>query len=220
VNQEFRARLAREISAESLYDEGIEAARNACAAGASPAAAAITAAAFYDNPLTGAPALRALMKRIAALPLDRAAWLSSLAGAPHPETGDPGFTPGFGFVSPGEASAVVGALHRLLVPWKPDTRTRSAFFLAHRAAITQVAGPLNVSGLCALFFVDHDVALDEAEALFLVLRIEPAIREGQRARKAGLSAFPFYEFPYAYEGTAPEVRSYDVPSLMKEVGLV
>ena len=220
MNHDWRARLAREISSEGLYDEGIEAARNACAAGASVAAAAITAAAFYDNPLTGVPALRASMKRLVDLPLERGAWLSALAGAPHPETGDPGFTPGFGFVSPAEASAVVGALHRLLVPWKAETRSRSAFFLAHRAAIMQVAGPLNVAGLCALSFVDHDVPVDEAEALFLVLRIEPAIREGQRARRAGLSAFPFYEFPYTYEGTAPEVRSYDVQKLMKEVGLV
>ena len=220
MNDDWRAKLARELASEELYDEGIEAARNACAAGASSAAAAITAAAYYDNPLTGAPALRALMKRLATLPLDRAAWLAALAGAPHPETGDPAFTPGFGFVSPGEASAVVGALHRLLVPWKTEARSRSAFFLAHRTAIAQVAGPLNVAGLCALFFVDHAVPSDEAEALFFVMRIEPAIREAQRARKAGLSAFPFYEFPYAYEGTAPEVRSYDVPSLMKEVGLV
>jgi hypothetical protein len=219
LNDEWRGRLARELCGEELYDEGVEAARNACVGGAPIAVAAIAAAAFYDNPLTGAPALCALMARLADLPLERAAWRDALANAPHPETGDDGFTPGFGFVSPGEASAVLGALKRLLTPWQAATRSRSAFFLAHRAAITQVSGPLNATGLCALFFTDHGVALDDAEPLFLLLRIEPALREAQRIRRTGLPALPFYEHNYVYEGTAPDMRTYDVRSLMAQVGL-
>ena len=219
MNQDWRCRLARALSSEELHDEGVEAARNACVAGASIAAAAITAAAFYDNPLTGGPALRALMERLAQLPLERDVWRKALAGAPHPETSDEGFTPGFGYVSAAEATAIVGALRRLLVPWQRASRSRSAFFLAYHAAITQVSGPLNVAGLCALFFLDHEVSLDEAETLFLVLRLEPALREAQRARKAGIAALPFYEHSYSYEGTAPAVRTHDVERLMKELGL-
>ncbi|HEX4339578.1 MAG TPA: hypothetical protein VH062_26910 [Polyangiaceae bacterium] len=220
MSPEWRTRLAQELASEDLYDEGVEASRNACVAGASIGAAAVTAAAFYDNPLTGAPAVRALMMRLADLPLDREAWRTALTGAPHPDTGDDDFTPGFGYVAPSEASAIVGALRRLLVPWQPATRSRSAFFLAHRAAITQMSGQLNVAGFCALFFLDHAVTPEDAEALFLVLRLEPALREAQRTRKVGLAALPFYEHPYSYEGTAPEVRTYDVERLMREVGLV
>jgi hypothetical protein len=219
VNDECRGRLAGELSREELFDEGVEAARNACVAGASVAAAAVTAAAFYDNPLTGVPALRSLMDRLVELPLERAVWLRALARAAHPETGDEGFSPGFGFVSPSEATAVLGALKRLLTPWHAVRRSCSAFFLAHRAAITQVSGPLNITGLCAFFLTDHGVSPEDAEGLFLVLRIEPALREAQRTRRLGLPALPFYEHPYVYEGSAPVMRTYDVQRLMEEVGL-
>ncbi|HMA91428.1 MAG TPA: hypothetical protein VKP30_02035, partial [Polyangiaceae bacterium] len=61
-------RLRRDLTKAILYDEGIEAARNACAGGASIASAAITAAAFYDSPLDGIHALRACMDSLQSLP--------------------------------------------------------------------------------------------------------------------------------------------------------
>src|SRR5690348_16970803 len=104
------APLAAELARQALFDEGVEAARNACVAGAPTAAAVITAAAWYDNPLTGAPALLGCMALVSPLPLgDVTAWLDALRPAPHPTTGDPGFTPGFGFVSAAQAGAVVDA---------------------------------------------------------------------------------------------------------------
>ena len=80
-------RLWHELTQPACFDEGVEVARNACVAGASLAAAVISAGAYYDNPLSGVPALRACMKRLAVLPLELRAWQQALAPAPDPEAG-------------------------------------------------------------------------------------------------------------------------------------
>jgi hypothetical protein len=213
------ADLAKELAAEALFDEGVEAARNACVAGASIAAAAITAAAWYDNPLTGAPAVLACMARIRPLPFDVSHWIRALAPGPHPETGDPDFTPGFGFVHEPTAVAVRAALARLAATrgGRPG-RTKSAFFLEHGSAIA--AGCLNQAGLAALLFLDEGVPDADAERMFLVWRMETAIAEAQRARSAGLSSFPFFGDRFTYEGPRPPERTLDLVALRRELGLV
>lgn len=215
------ADLAHELSAQALFDEGVEAARNACVAGASIAAAAITAAAWYDNPLTGVPALLGCMARIEPLPFDVARWIDALRPGPHPETGDPDFTPGFGFVAKPAADAVRAACTRLAAArGGPPPRPRSAFFLEHARAIQAAVGSLNQAGLAALLFVDHGVEKAEAERTFLVWRLETAIAQAQRARSAGLASFPFFGDRYAYEGSRPPERTLDLAALRLELGLV
>jgi hypothetical protein len=213
--------LAKELGAEALFDEGVEAARNACVAGASIAAAAITAAAWYDNPLTGAPAVLACMARIRPLPFDVSEWVRALAPGRHPETGDPDFTPGFGFVQEPAAAAVRAALARLATTrgGRPG-RAKSAFFLEHGSAIAAAAGSLNQAGLAALLFLDDGVPDAEAERMFLLWRMDTAIAEAQRARSAGLSSFPFFGDRFTYEGTRPPERTLDLMALRRELGLV
>jgi hypothetical protein len=212
------ADLANELAAVALFDEGVEAARNACVAGASIAAAAITAAAWYDNPLTGAPAVLACMARIRPLPFDASGWIQALAPGPHPETGDPSFTPGFGFVGEPAAVAVRAACARLAAA--RGGRARSAFFLEHGNAIAAAAGSLNQAGLAALIFLDDGITEIDAERMFLVLRIETAVAEAQRARSAGLSSFPFFGDRFTYEGHRPPERTLDLAALRRELGLV
>lgn len=215
------ADLAHELRAEALFDEGVEAARNACVAGASIAAAAITAAAWYDNPLTGAPAVLACMARIQPLPLDLACWVDALRAGPPPDTGDPHFTPGFGFVAEPVADAVRAACIRLVAAsGGQHGRRRSAFFIEHMRAIQAAVGSLNQAGLAALLFVDHGLEKAEAERTFLVWRIETAIGQAQHARSAGLASFPFFGDRYTYEGPRPPERTLDLATLRRELGLV
>jgi hypothetical protein len=215
------AGLASELAAGALFDEGVEAARNACVAGASIAAAAITAAAWYDNPITGAPAVLACMARIRPLPLDLSRWTEALRPAPHPETGDPDFTPGFGFIDERAAAAVRAACVRLVDSrGGPSHPARSAFFLEHESAIEAAAGCLNQAGLAALVFLDDRISAADAERMFLVWRIETAVAEAQRARTAGLSTFPFFGDRCTYEGDRPPERTLDLAALRRELGLV
>lgn len=222
MNREAESALATLLDTPALWDEGIEAARNACVAGAPLAAAAITAAAFYDNPLTGGRALRMLMHRLFAAPLARDSWLSLLAPAPHPETGDPAFVPGFGYIHERGESAVLSACRTL------HTLTRGprlGFYLENARVLSTALGALNVTGLCGLLFLDAQLNDDEAERNFMLLRLSPALAAAQRARKAGLGRFPFFENGYAYEGTWPETRmtepcsDLELGALKKAVGL-
>jgi hypothetical protein len=221
VSGGWRERLARELAGEALFDEGVEAARNACVAGASIAAAAITAAAWYDNPLTGVTALTRCMRQLEALPLDLEAWCLGLRGEIDPEIGDAPVTPGFGFVSAAQDESIRAACQRLVAAAGPgEDPARARFFLRHHAAIGAVSGPLNQAGLAALCFVDHGVDRDQAERWFMVWRIETAVAEAQRARQRGLAAFPFFTEQHVYEGARPApAPPWDMDDLMRKVGL-
>ena len=117
---EWRSLLASSLSDPALFDEGVEAARNACVAGASIAAAIMASAAWYSNPLTGAPALSACMQRLSDLAFDVEAWQQAFLPRPHPDTGDPDFSPGFGFVNATQASAIVDACTRIVTSARDD----------------------------------------------------------------------------------------------------
>ncbi|HMA93043.1 MAG TPA: hypothetical protein VKP30_10175 [Polyangiaceae bacterium] len=220
MTETWAIQLAHELSAVTLFDEGVEAARNACVAGASIAAAAITAAAWYDNPLTGVPALRDCMELLAALPLELEAWQTALAGRSHPETMDPNYTPGFGFVSELQAKAILESCKRLVAAcgFRPEA-AHSAYFLRHHQELFSTSGALNHVGLAALLFVDHHVGIEESERRFLVWRIEVAVEQAQLARRKGAKEFPFFSERYVYEGTSPPVRAFDMDELMQRVGL-
>jgi hypothetical protein len=208
------SRLAFELTRAETFDEGVEAARNACAAGASLAAAVITAGAYYDNPFTGAPALRACMQRLTGLPLDMAAWRSALEPRPH-DAGGVAMTPGFGFVATGREKAFFSVLGTYAGPGA----LRSRFVLEHREALARLAGPLNAAGLCALAFLDHDIDLDTAERQFWSLKIDIALREALAAQRAGVAAVPFGGVRYVYEGELPEPRRRDRRALLQRLGL-
>jgi hypothetical protein len=207
--------LWHELAQPACFDEGVEAARNACVAGASLAAAVISAGAYYDNPLTGAPALRAAMQRLAALPLELDAWLTALAPKLLPEASGVLVTAGFGFVSPGQDEVFYALLERQ-VARQPSARC--GFVLSQREAL-RPAGPLNAAGLCALVFLDHDVDLDTAERTFWSLKIDIALREALAAQRAGVAAIPFNGVRYVYEGELPPPRRRDRRELMRRLGL-
>jgi hypothetical protein len=209
-------RLSQQLTQPECFDEGVEVARNACVAGASLAAAVISAGAYYDNPLCGVPALRACMKRLAALPLELAAWQQALAPAPDPEVGGVFFTPGFGFVAPGQNEVFYSLLAGHVARERAAARCR--FVLEQRAALS-LAGPLNAAGLCALVFLDHDVDPDAAERHFWSLKIDVALREALAARRAGVASIPFGGVRYVYEGELPAPRRRDRRELMRRLGL-
>ncbi|MGC4087088.1 MAG: hypothetical protein QM756_04130 [Polyangiaceae bacterium] len=210
------ARLHRELGAAELFDAGVEAARNACVAGASLASAAITASAWYDNPLCGAGALRECMQRLGALPLELSAWIEAFSPRVHPETSDPDWVPGFGFVSLPQRGSVLRAAERLR---GCASGSRLGFFLEHQRAITALAGPLNGTGLAALVFSDHGLSLDDAERCFLLAHLDVALAQAASARRAGLAKFPFFTESYVYEGERPPLRQIDMQALMRQVGL-
>jgi len=212
-------RLAQELAEPVLFDEGVEAARNACVAGAPLASAAITASAWYANPLTGVPALRHCLELLLTLPLQLPAWQTALAARPHPETLDPAVSPGFGFCTALQARAVLGAAQRLRGLGSDSCRSRLGFFLEHQPAIGPHSGALNQAGLAALVFADHGFDLDRGEREFLMLRIAPALAEAAQARRGGVRVFPFFSEEYRYEGTRPPVRKRNLEALMREVGL-
>lgn len=211
--------LATELGHPGLADEGIEASRNACAAGASIAAAAITAAAYYDNPITGAGALRALMSRLGAVPIALDAWCEVLAPGIHPETNDPHFTPGFGFVTEHQAELVLAACRRITEQRLHPAPLRCRFMSEHQRVIANVAGPLNAAGLAALVFLDHGYDLEHAERHWLLCKVETALIEAQKARRAGIAAFPFSEDNYFYEGPRPSPAPFDMTEAMRRLGL-
>jgi hypothetical protein len=222
VKYEQERALAELLNTQALWDQGVEAARNACVAGAPLAAAAIAAAAYYDSPLVGGRALRALMQRLRAAPLQLERWRALLAPSAHPETGDADFVPGFGGISARGAQAILAGCHAL----QTITRgPRLAFYQQHAAALREHSGALNATGLCALVFLDAQLDDDSAERRFLLLRLEPALAAAQRARKAGLGRFPFFENGYAYEGAWPDTRTgepcseQELGALKKAVGL-
>jgi hypothetical protein len=210
----------RELSRPALFDEGVEAARNACVAGASTASAAITAAAYYDNPLTGAGALTACMHRLAGVPLDVEAWRRALEPIPEREgTADAPFTPGFGFVNTDQARAIRQALWALTRSDAGPSGGRRRFWLEHEAVLVPVAGALNVAGLMALACLDHELDVDAAERHFLCFRIETALAEAQAARRRGILAFPFLSQQYHYVGARPPPRTLDPRPLLAQLGL-
>jgi len=205
------------LAGELFVDEGIEAARNACVAGASLAAALSTAAAYYDNPFTGAPALRACMLRFGGLPLTLEAWLSEAARLAEDDRADVPFVPGFGFLLPARASVVLSECRRLIARGAAGLRCR--FVLEHHLALARAAGPLNATGVAALFFLDHGADIDVAERRFLLLRSELALMEAEKARRTGLHVFPFLSERHVYEGHTPPAVPLDVPALMQRLGL-
>jgi hypothetical protein len=220
MNAPWQARLAVELGARVLWDEGVEAARNACVAGASIAAAAISAAAYYDNPLTGIGALRACMSRLEALPLELPVWRAALGPRAYPELSAGEFSPGFGFVTPAQAEAVLEACRRLSADEPPRSAPRRSFWLEHNGQLSALTGPLNPAGLTALCFLDHGRDIEHAERLFLSWRTDTAVAEAQRARRAGLAAFPFLSDGFVYEGEWPAPpRPRDRAALLERLGL-
>ncbi|MFZ5889668.1 MAG: hypothetical protein ACOY0T_01255 [Myxococcota bacterium] len=212
--------LWRELSHPTLFDEGIEAARNACVAGASLAAGAITASAWYDNPLNGARALRESITRLRDLPCELQAWCARFAPTTHPETGDDDWSPGFGFVDASQAELLLEIAERLSPRVEACVPARHlAYFCQHHQELTAVSGHLNATGLAALVLCDHNYELDDAERTFLVARIDLALRQAALARRAGLANFPFFTEAYVYEGNSPPPRRLDLTKLMREVGL-
>lgn len=208
--------LGRELARDSSFDEGIEAARNACVAGASVAAAAITAAAYYDSPVTGIRALAENMRRLASLPLEAGAWLAAFRPDPRSELE---FAPGFGYIGEARARAVVEAAQRLTQVGSGAAHRTLQCWLDCRLRLEPVLGPLNVVGLAALAFTDAAVEVSVAERQFLSWRIATAMEEAALARERGLAAFPFFTSGYRYEGSSPPVKSFDRPRLMREIGL-
>lgn len=209
--------LRRELSQAVFFDEGIEAARNACVAGASLSAALITAAAYYDNPLTGAPALSGCMERLASVGADPRAWRSALLPSETSEHGNERVVPGFGFVSAEVAEAVAASCRRLCAAGAAGRRCAS--FLEHRAWLSAELGALNGAGLCALVFLDREIGIEDAERRFLLLRAELAMIEAGRARRATVLGFPFHSESYVYEGRRPAPRPPDTAALLSALGL-
>jgi hypothetical protein len=209
--------LARELARDIWFDEGIEAARNACVAGASVAAAAITAAAYYDSPVIGIRALGECMRRLASLPLEAAAWQAAFRREPEPPSE---LAPGFGYVADARARAVLEAAERLVTAGALARRpSRLGCWLDFRTSLEPSIGPLNMIGLAALAFTDAGTPASVAERLFLSWRIATAMEEAAAARERGLAAFPFFAKTYRYEGVSPPARSYDRPRLMQQIGL-
>ena len=217
MNADCLRLLEAELSRPASFDEGIEVARNACAAGASIAAAAIAAAAYYDNPLTGLGALRELMARLHGVPNELTPWRQALSRASHPETDDVDFTPGFGFVTPLRAERVLVACGELAELAGPSSRC--GFMLQHQRSISDVAGPLNETGLAALAYLDAGVDVESAERRWLCCKLSIGVAEAQKARRAGIAAFPFSFGPYVYDGPRPTPMSLDLPALQRRLGL-
>lgn len=217
MNEAAARLLEVELGRPAAFDAGVEAARNACAAGASIAAAAITAAAYYDNPLTGLGALRELMARLRDIPCELAGWRQALERGPHPETADLDFTPGFGFVTSAGAERTLAACRRLaeLVPAAPRCR----FMAEHHGRIAERAGALNDTGLAALAYLDAGLDPESAERRWLGCKLAIAIEAGQRARRAGVAAFPFSFGRYVYEGPQPSPEPLDLRGLMRTLGV-
>lgn len=203
-----------------LFDEGVEAARNACVAGASLASAAIVASAWYDNPLTGVGALLDCLRLVRGLPHCVDSWRAALSPRPHPTTLDEDWVPGFGFSTASQAGTLLASA-RLIHDARHGCvgEDRLGFFLRYQAEIVPVSGALNATGLAALVFADHSTPADEAERAYLLTRVDVAVAEAARARAAGLASFPFFTNEYSYEGTYPPARPLDLEHLMREVGL-
>jgi hypothetical protein len=203
-----------------MFDAGVEVARNASVAGATLASAAIAASAWYDNPLTGTGALRECLRTLSDLPYQLPAWRAAWAPRPQPETMDPDWVPGFGFVTSEQERAVLSAAARLHQARRGcAAEDRLGFFLKHATRLADVSGALNATGLAALVLADHSTPVDEAEQMYLMARLDAAIREAARARAAGLHKFPFFSQQYCYEGSSPPVRRLDLDALMQQVGL-
>lgn len=212
--------LSRELAQSTLFDAGVEAARNACVAGASLSSAVITAAAWYDNPLTGIPALSDCLARLEQLPADVSCWREAFRPRPHPHTQDAGYSPGFGFVAAEQAEAVLRSAQRLR---EQGTRGSSygklEFFLSWRPLIVEACGALNATGLAALVLCDRGYGRERAERFFMLRRVETALVEAQAARSAGVARFPFFSEQYVYEGKRPEPRRLNLEALLREVGV-
>jgi hypothetical protein len=217
VNDERLRALEAELAERASFDEGVEATRNACAAGASIAAGAIAAAAYYDNPLTGLGALRELMSRLSDAPNELAAWRQALARGRQHETDDADFTPGFGFVTAARAARTLDACRRLGEPASGAARCR--FMAQHYPSLSELAGPLNETGLAALAYLDAGLDIESAERRWLMGKLGVAIAEAQRARRAGVAAFPFSFGRYVYDGPEPTPLSLDLAGLKRQLGL-
>jgi hypothetical protein len=220
VNEAPLRVLEAELAELASFDEGVEAARNACAAGASIAAGAIAAAAYYDNPLTGLGALRELMSRLREVPNELAAWWRVLSPGRHPETDDADYTPGFGFVTAARAERTLGACRRLGELASAASRCR--FMAEHHRSLSDVAGALNTTGLAALAYLDAGLDIESAERRWLTTKLAVAIGEAQRARRAGVAAFPFSFGRYVYDGPEPPASldsALDLAALKRQLGL-
>jgi hypothetical protein len=213
-------RLERELSHEILFDDGIEAARNACVAGASIAAAAIVAAAYSDSPLVGLPALRECMRQVESLPLTIDAWQTAFNSHRDAESQELVFAPGFGHVTEQQAAFLLSVCERVSACIsRNSSESRTKYYLSHHHQITSGCGPINRVGLMSLVCVDQRVSYDDAEHMFVVLRIKSAISEAQKVRHDGLAQFPFLSEQFHYEGQWPTQQTVFAGDYVHQIGL-
>ncbi len=209
--------LSREVRALFAADEGTEAARNACAGGASLSAAAITAAAYADNPLSGVPAMVRCLQVFRAGPSEVERWLhaprherEATGGARLEVSVEPRAS------APDQSHPVDTAAEQLL--HQCGCRHRSRRLRAY-VTHTPVATRVNPAGLAALVFADHEVPHDLAERCFLSWRITPALAAAQQVRGMGLDRFPFLRDCLVYDGPRPSVEPLDLEALLQRLEL-
>ena len=177
--------------------------------GGSPAAASLMAAlAVGAGSLLGGREILLAVQDWADCGNDLAAWHERLTNRP-PGIGssawpEPEHPPGF---DPHGVSTTLVVMQALscLAKFSPGSNLR--WLSEHRKELESAAGlPLSLAGVAAAAFADLGFNPDEAEILYLILRLPGAAAHALEQKKLGHKKFPFFqnEFETSHAGGQPE----------------
>lgn len=186
--------LAVAIANPGIRDHSVRAAMNAGVGGSTRASALMAAVAVGAGNLGGAREVYAAVEIWNQCGTDLAAWQARLEHPPVPERADiwPEFehAPGFNPQSVTCATPVLQTLDKLLLS---EELVVLPWLAKHRQNLELSAGdPLAMTGVVAATCVELGFAKEQAEMLYLLLRLPGAAVHALEQEKRGVARYPFF----------------------------
>jgi citrate synthase len=198
--------IALAVANPGIRDHSVRAAMNGGVGGSTNAASLIAALAVGAGQLGGAREVLAAVNYWKSCGCDLSLWSDALAMKDEESLADVWvemeYPAGFDPYGKNCSRPVLQLLEHLS---KIFPNGNLSWLRENRPALEAVAGiPLALSGVVAAGFSDLGLSSDQAEMLYLILRLPGAAVHALEQKQYGWRRFPFYRDNLKYMGTSPE----------------